>query len=77
MKIQWIDALEFDNYGGFIPETQFVREMGQGYLLADAVGTPVAPAEVRFNVEESGMYRIWIRTKNWCVGYEPHLQPAP
>lgn len=71
MKIQWIDALEFDNYGGFIPETQFVREMGQGYLLADAVGTPVAPAEVRFNVEESGMYRIWIRTKNWCVGYEP------
>ena len=33
MQKIWIDALSFENKGGFIPETQFIREMGQGYLL--------------------------------------------
>lgn len=71
MEIKWIDALEFENYGGFLPETQFVREMGQGYLLADSVGIPVAPAVTKFRVDECGNYRIFVRTKNWCVDYSP------
>ena len=29
MQTIWIDALEFDDYGGFIKDTQFVAEMGQ------------------------------------------------
>ncbi len=71
MQTIWIDALEFDNFGGFVKDTQFVAEMGQGYLLADGAGTPVEPATVKFTVEEDGYYRFYIRTKNWCVGYEP------
>ncbi|HJA94702.1 MAG TPA: FAD-dependent oxidoreductase [Candidatus Eisenbergiella merdipullorum] len=71
MERIWIDALEFDDYGGFRRDTQFVREMGQGYLLADGVGTPAAPAAVKFSVLQKGMYRVFLRTKNWCVGYEP------
>ena len=71
MESIWIDALEFDNFGGFKADTQFVREMGQGYLLADGSGKTVAPAETVFTVKESGMYRMYIRTKNWIVGYEP------
>ncbi len=71
METIWIDALEFDNYGGFIKDTQFVREMGQGYLLADGVGEPVEPAVVKFCIKENGYYRFFIRTKNWCVGYDP------
>ena len=27
METIWIDALEFDNYGGFIKDTQFVGEI--------------------------------------------------
>ena len=34
----WIDALEFENHGGWSPETQFAHEMGQGYLMA--IGLP-------------------------------------
>ena len=71
METIWIDALEFEDYGGFIKETQFVGEMGQGYLLADGVGEPVAPASTMFTVKENGFHRFFIRTKNWCVGYDP------
>ena len=71
MEKIWIDALGFEDYGGFQRETQFVREMGQGYLMAGGVGEAVPPAVVKFTVTEEGMYRVFIRTKNWCVGYDP------
>ncbi|MGI5856746.1 MAG: FAD-dependent oxidoreductase [Candidatus Merdivicinus sp.] len=72
MHTQWIDALEFQEYGGFHPETQFVQEMGQGYLLAMEVpGIPVAPARTGFHVPEEGMYRIWVRCKNWLRQASP------
>lgn len=71
MERIWIDAMEFDRCGGFRRETQFVREMGQGYLMADSVDGPVEPAEINFKVEEQGRYRVFLRTKNWCAGYDP------
>ena len=70
MEKIWIDASEFDNYGGFILETQFVREMGQAYLMANGVGEAVKPAEVTFHISEGGKYRLFIRTKNWCSEYK-------
>lgn len=69
MQTIWIDALEFDDYGGFIKDTQFVAEMGQGYLMADGAGTPVKPATVKFAVEENGYYRFYIRTKKYFRSY--------
>lgn len=71
MHTLWIDALDFKEYGGFVRETQFVREMGQGYLIADGAGMPVCPAKTSFSVLEAGMYRFFIRTKNWCPDYAP------
>ena len=71
MEKIWIDAVDFDHYGGFLLETQFVREMGQPYLMANGVGAPVLPASVTFHVKENGTYRLFIRTKNWCVEHMP------
>lgn len=72
MTTIWIDALEFEDYGGFTAETQFVQEMGQGYLFACQVpGIPVADASTRFTVPEAGRYRIWVRTKNWYKTASP------
>lgn len=71
MQKIWIDALAFENTGGFIFDTQFVREMGQGYLLANGVGEPIAPASTRFVLNEEGKYRIHVRTKNWNNEYTP------
>lgn len=71
MQKIWLDAINFENKGGFIAETQFVREMGQGYLMANGVGEPVAPASTTFTVNEDGNYRFYIRTKNWNNEYAP------
>lgn len=72
METIWIDAAEFADYGGFTLETQFVQEMGQAYLLAlDKPGIPVQSAHTEFTTAESGVYKIWIRTKNWLRGYAP------
>jgi hypothetical protein len=71
MEYIWIDAVDFSDYGGFVKETQFVREMGQPYLLADGTGLPVAPASTEFTVKENGYYRFFVRTKNWLADYAP------
>lgn len=72
MTTLWIDALEFEDYGGFTAETQFVQEMGQGYLFACQVpGIPVDDASTRFSVPEKRHYRIWVRTKNWYKTASP------
>lgn len=71
MQKIWIDALSFENHGGFIPETQFIREMGQGYLLANGVGEAVEPASTSFTIKNDGKYRVYIRTKNWNNEYTP------
>ena len=54
MEKIWIDAVEFNDYGGFILETQFVREMGQAYLMANGVGESVNPATTAFVTSEDG-----------------------
>ncbi len=72
MATVWIDALEFKDYGGFTPETQFVQEMGQGYLFACKVpGIPVEDASTCFTVSIEGKYRIWTRVKNWYKQASP------
>ena len=66
MQKIWIDAAEFKEYGGWLLETQFVREMGQPYLIANNLpGVPVDNASTEFTVEKSGFYRFFVRTKNW------------
>lgn len=71
MEKLWIDAVDFDGYGGFVLETQFVREMGQAYLMANGVGEAVSPAFVTFCVNEGGQYRFFVRVKNWCEEHAP------
>jgi hypothetical protein len=68
----WIDALQFKKYGGWKRETQFVREMGQGYLLAlKTPGEPVEDCETEFSVGGKNTYRIWVRVKNWLRDHAP------
>lgn len=66
MQNLWIDAVDFDEKGGWQIETQFVREMGQPYLMANHTpGVPVENAVKKFSVEQEGYYRFFVRTKNW------------
>ncbi len=72
MEKIWIDTVDFEHYGGWQVETQFVREMGQPYLIAnDVPGVPVKDASTSFTVGEEGYYRIFVRTKNWKLPEAP------
>ena len=72
MQKIWIDAAEFENRGGWQLETQFVREMGQSYLIANHTpGIPVENASTHFMVEKNGYYRFFVRTKNWKYPQAP------
>ena len=68
----WLDALEFEDYGGWRCETLFVRSVGMGYLIAsDIPGEPVQNAVTTFSVNSAGMYRFFVRTKNWKLPESP------
>lgn len=67
----WIDAEDFEEYGGWWMETQFVPQMGSPYLMAAGTGTPVADAKTTVTVADAGTYKLWVRNKNWIRGYDP------
>ena len=72
MQTLWIDAVDFENKGEWKIESQFVRDIGQSYLIATVVpGEPVKDATTSFTVNEDGMYRFYVRTKNWYHPYAP------
>ena len=68
----WIDTEDFDDYGGWWMDTQFVPRMGSPYLLAAGIGKPVENARTSVTIPESGEYRLWVRNKNWLAeGHAP------
>jgi len=63
-----IEAESFSEKGGWVVDPQFVEQMGSPYLLAHGMGTPVQNARTEINFESSGIYFVWVRTKNWAAG---------
>ncbi|KAL6792163.1 FAD dependent oxidoreductase domain-containing protein [Trichoderma sp. SZMC 28013] len=66
-----VEAESFDEFGGWVLDSQFELEMGSPYLLAHGNGTPVADATTTVKVSESGTYNIWVRAKDWVPDYHP------
>ena len=62
----FIEAESFDDWGGWVNDTQFMDQMGSPYLLAHGLGKPVADAKTKF-VVAGGRYNVWVRTKNWTA----------
>ena len=63
-----VEASAFDDFGGWVLDTQFYQQMGGNYLLAHGIGKPVANARTRVRFPERGSWHIYVRTKNWCKG---------
>ena len=63
-----IEAESFANKGGWVVDPQFVEQMGSPYLLAHGIGIPVKDATTEINIQKSGVYHVWARTKNWAPG---------
>jgi len=66
-----IEAEEFDDYGGWVLDSQFDTEMGSPYLLAHGYGRPVADARTVVEIAQSGSYSVWVRAKDWVPAHHP------
>ena len=67
-----IEAESFDDWGGWVNDTQFMDQMGSPYLLAHGMGKPVVDAKTKF-VVAGGRYNVWVRTKNWTSFWHPDI----
>ncbi|KAK5246690.1 hypothetical protein LTR20_007375 [Exophiala xenobiotica] len=68
-----VEAEAFDDFGGWIVDSQFELTMGSPYLLAHGNGKPVADATTEITVTEAGKYNIWVRAKDWVPGHHPGM----
>lgn len=64
-----IECEAFEDWGGWVNDTQFMDQMGSPYLLAHGLGKPVADAKTSFEVKEGGAYTVWARTRNWTANW--------
>lgn len=66
-----IEAEDFDDYGGWVVDSQFEVQMGSPYLLAHGLGRPVADARTVVRLPQSADYEVWVRAKDWVPGHHP------
>ena len=70
-----IEAERFDNYGGWVDDSQFMDQMGSPFLLAHGLGVPVEDASTTVLFPAAGVYRVWVRTRDWVAPWK--AAPAP
>ena len=68
-KTVFLETEAFEDWGGWVNDTQFMDQMGSSYLLAHGMGRPVADAKTHFVLSDAdgGTYAVWVRTKNWVA----------
>ncbi|MEM7097594.1 MAG: FAD-dependent oxidoreductase [Pseudomonadota bacterium] len=66
-----IEAEAFDDFGGWVMDSQFETLMGSPYLMAHGLGEPVADATTTVELAASGQYEVWVRAKDWVPGHHP------
>ncbi|MCL1793739.1 MAG: FAD-dependent oxidoreductase [Oscillospiraceae bacterium] len=72
----FVYAGEFDDYGGWALDTQFIQNMGSSYLLAHGLGNPVANAVKKIAVKKAGRYKVWAYTKDWVARWKKGVSPG-
>ena len=66
----------FDDYGGWVLDTQFYDQVGSAYLLAHGAGRPVADASTSLRLKASERYHAWVRTYNWNAPWDSLQAPG-
>lgn len=67
----WLEAEGFADYGAWRLDTQFTHKMGSAYLIAPGVLKPIADAKTMLDVPRAGVWRAWVRTKDWLPAFSP------
>jgi hypothetical protein len=71
-----VEAESFQHYGGWELDTQFIGIMGSPYLLAHGLGEPVSDADTSITFPATGLYRVWVRTKDWVARWNAPGTPG-
>ena len=63
----FIEAEQLSNKGGWVVDQQSMETIHSSYLMAHGMGIPVEDATGEVEVAESGVYNIWVRTRDWTA----------
>ncbi|MFV1968138.1 MAG: FAD-dependent oxidoreductase [Pirellulaceae bacterium] len=66
-----VEAERFENAGGWLIDAQFIDQMGSSYLMAHGLGLPVANATTSVRFPQTGLYHLWVRTRDWVPPHSP------
>jgi hypothetical protein len=65
-----VEAEGFTNHGGWLVDQQYIEQMASPFLLAHGLGVPVSDADTRVELPSAGVYRIWVRSRNWVAAWK-------
>jgi hypothetical protein len=65
-----VEAEAFRTLGGWVIDQQFEDQMGSPFLLAHGLGTPVVDAKTEVPPPRAGLYRVWVRTRDWVARWK-------
>lgn len=66
-----VEAESFGNKGGWVVDQQFMDQMGSPFLMAHGMGVPVPDALDTVTFPGSGIYHVYVRTRDWVAPYGP------
>ncbi len=72
----FLEAENFTNKGGWVLDNQSMNQMGSPYLLAHGLGIPVENATTTFDVNYTGKYHLWVRTRDWVKTWNKEGSPG-
>jgi len=70
------EAEAFDDYGGWVDDSQFMDQMGSSFLLAHGLGVPVDDATTAIKIPAAGKYRVLVRTRDWVATWNAPGTPG-
>lgn len=71
-----VPATSFENHGGWLVDTEFIEIMGSPYLMAHGLGVPVPDATTTVHFPETGVWHVWVRTKDWTARWNATGSPG-
>ena len=75
-EVVFLEAEQFADFGGWNLDQQFMDQMGSPYLLAHGLGVPVADAKTQIEFPSAGIYRVWVRTRDWVAPWNAPGAPG-
>jgi hypothetical protein len=74
--VVFVEAESFVAKGGWVVDQQYMDQMGSPVLLAHGIGKPVTDATTGVIFPKPGVYRVFVRSRNWVAKWTPQCTPG-